>query len=48
MDVESDLFEMGLAFAKSVKAGEVKVKEEMGTEESSRGSSRDVDDTVPF
>jgi len=49
MDVESDLFEMGLAFAKSVKAGEVKVKEEMGAEESSRGSSREaVDDTVPF
>jgi len=48
MDVESHLFEMALAFAKSVKAGEVKVKEEMGTEESSRGSSRDVDDSVPF
>lgn len=46
------LFEMALAFSKSIKAGEVKVKQE-GEETSSSGSSgssksHDTDDDIPF
>ncbi len=47
---EADLFEMALNFAKSIKAGEVKVKEEMGEESFGKSSNaRPVDDdNVPF
>ena len=49
MATESDLFEMALTFAKSVKAGEVKVKEDMSDESFAKSSSggRQADD-VPF
>jgi hypothetical protein len=49
MAEEADLFEMALSFAKSVKAGEVKVKEEMGDENFGKSSPRSQDDdNVPF
>lgn len=49
MTSESDLFEMALTFAKSVKAGEVKVKEEMGEDTSGKRPSHDSrSDDVPF
>jgi hypothetical protein len=49
MASESDLFEMALTFAKSVKAGEVKVKEDLSDEGFAKSSpdSRQADD-VPF
>jgi len=46
MTDERYLFEMGLDFAKSVKAGEVKVKDEARGDET--GASRPLNDDVPF
>lgn len=48
MTTESELFDMGLTFAKSVKAGEVKVKEEMGEESFAKNSPTMAPDDVPF
>jgi len=46
---ESDLFEMALTFAKSIKAGDVKVKEEMGEEAFGKSASPDRRaDDIPF
>jgi hypothetical protein len=48
-DTDSALFQMAVAFSKSVKAGEIKVKQEVDDHASSDGNGQTIDsDDIPF
>jgi hypothetical protein len=45
---EADYFHMGMAFSQSIRAGDVKVKEEHTTDHGSSTRHTDTSDDIPF